>query len=380
MSPWARRQFESRGVALKHEVSFQGGDGFLYFETPELALASVARLLEAEVAWRDQPASDPFYSNTTFSFDFFRRLAAFHGRLLDDHSYHKALGSFAQGLLNETGSRKSRRQFDVSGGEVHQVRRIRAIPHNAILQQLGHPITVIAGFGVAVRGDEDRFIDAYAKSDRLRRLTSHVVHVKRRSSIKALAAFATLFDRAFWSTRPYAGAEPHLAEPCLFITQLLEGDDRATALNDLAVKLRLDAIWLHRILDAAGLDLGKALSESRERLDMLQAARLALLQHIFLMAARVPKFSTRNDVSREDIMELIFGLRIPEAVALLRDAYPVNAVRMESYALAEPFTYPGDAPSNYATIAESLIDPIEETYRTILAIGTAIALEFGAHG
>jgi phosphoenolpyruvate carboxylase len=380
MSPWARREFESRGIALKHEVSFQGGDGFTYFETPELALAAITRLLEAEVAWRDQSANDPFYSNTTFSFDFFRRLASFHSKLLDDHSYHRALGSFAQGLLNETGSRKSRRQFDVSGGEVHQVRRIRAIPHNAILQQLGHPSTVIAGFGTAIRGDEDRFIETFAKSDRLRRLTTHVVHMKQRSSIKALAAFSTLFDRAFWSTRPYAGAEPHLAEPCLFITQLLEDDDRAASLNELAVKLRLDAIILHRALDLAGLDLGKSLSENRQRLDMLQAVRLALLQHIILMAARVPKFSTRNDVSREDIMELIFSLRIPEAVALLRDAYPVNALNMEGYALTEPFTYPGDAPSNYAALTRTLIDPIEKTYKTILAISTAIALECGAHG
>lgn len=380
ISPWARREFESRGIALKHEVSFQGGDGFIYFETPELALACITRLLEAEVAWRDQSANDPFYSNTTFSFDFFRRLASFHSKLLDDHSYHRALGSFAQGLLNETGSRKSRRQFDVSGGEVHQVRRIRAIPHNAILQQLGHPSTVIAGFGTAVSGDEDRFIDTFAKSDRLRRLTSHVVHMKRRSSIKALAAFSTLFDRSFWSTRPYAGAEPHLAEPCLFITQLLEEDDRAASLNELAVMLRLDAIALHRVLDLAGLDLGKSLSENRERLDMLQAVRLALLQHILLMAARVPKFSTRNDVSREDIMELIFSLRIPEAVALLRDAYPVNALNMEGYDLTEPFTYPGDAPSNYAALTRNLIDPIEKTYKTILAIGAAIALECGAHG
>ncbi|PRH86870.1 phosphoenolpyruvate carboxylase [Labrys okinawensis] len=381
MSPWARREFESRGIALKHEISFQGGDGFVYFETPELALATLTRMLEAEVAWREQPASDdPFYSNTTFSFDFFRRLASFHSKLLDDHAYHRALGSFAQGLLNETGSRKSRRQFDVSGGEVHQVRRIRAIPHNAILQQLGHPATVIAGFGTALRGDEDRFIDTFAKSDRLRRLTSHVVHMKRRSSIKALAAFSTLFDRSFWSTRPYAGAEPHLAEPCLFITQLLEEDDRAASLSELAVKLRLDAISLHRLLDLAGQDLGKSISENRERLDMLQAVRLALLQHILLMAARVPKFSTRNDVSREDIMELIFSLRIPEAVALLRDAYPVNGLTMEGYSLAEPFTYPGDSPSNYAALTRNLIDPIERTYRTILAIGAAIALEFGAHG
>ena len=118
------------------------------------------------------------------------------------------------------------------------------------------------------------------------------------------------------------GAEPHLAAPCLSITQLLEGDERATAISALAVKLRIDAIWLHRILDAVELPAGTPRKSEHERSDMLQAIRLALLQHIFLMAARVPRFSTRNGISRDDIMELIFSLRIPEAVELLRGAYP----------------------------------------------------------
>ncbi|ODN68770.1 phosphoenolpyruvate carboxylase [Methylobrevis pamukkalensis] len=379
-SPWARSQFEAIGVKVKHEVTFQGGDGFVYFETPELALATVTRLIEAEANWHDLAGDDSLYSRTNFSFDFYRRVAGFHDHLLEDRAYHRTLGSFAQGLLNETGSRKSRRQFDVSSGEVHQVRKFRAIPHNAILQQLGHPLTVIAGFGTAARGEEERFLDVHAHSDRLRRLTSHVSEIKKRSSIKALAAFAVLFDPVFWSTRPYAGAEPHLAEPCLFITQLLEGDERASSISALAVKLRLDAIWLHRILDGADLNPGQEVSERRQRLDMLHAVRLALLQHIFLMAARVPRFSTRNDISREDIMELIFSLRIPEAVALLHDAYPVNAADMSSYKLREPYSYPGEDPASYASLSARLIDPIEDCYKAVLEIGAAIALEFGAHG
>ncbi|SON57687.1 Phosphoenolpyruvate carboxylase [Hartmannibacter diazotrophicus] len=379
-SPWARMQFETLGIKVKHEVTFQGGDGFVYFETPELALATVSRLIEAEADWRDLAGEDALYSRTNFSLDFYRRVANFHDHLLDDRAYHVTLGSFAPGLLNETGSRKSRRQFDVSASDVHQVRKFRAIPHNAILQQLGHPLTVIAGFGTAMRGDEDRFVDVYATSDRLRRLTSHVSEMKKRSSIKALAAFAVLYDPVFWSTRPYAGAEPHLAEPCLFITQLLEEDDRAASISAMAVKLRLDAIWLHRVLDRCGLNPGSEVSEKRQRLDMLHAVRLALLQHIFLMAARVPRFSTRNDISRDDIMQLIFALRIPEAVALLHDAYPADGADMSGYKLRESYTYPGEAPANYESLSARLIDPITECHAAILEIGAAIALEFGAHG
>ena len=380
LSPWIRHQYRDAGIALKHEVSFQGGDGYLYFETPELALATLTRLVECEVPPRCVPDDDALYAKTSFSFDFYRRIANFHDHLLNDRAYHRTLGSFPQGLLNETGSRKSRRQFDVAGAEVHQVRKIRAIPHNAILQQLGYPLTVVSGFGSAVRDDEDRFVEVYRGSDRLRRLTSHVFATKQKSSIKALAAFATIYDPAFWSSRPYAGAEPHLAVPCLLITQLLEGDERATAISALAVKLRIDAIWLHRIFDAVELPSGKPQEPGYERSDMLQAIRLALLQHIFLMAARVPRFSTRNDISRDDIMELIFSLRIPEAVELLHGAYPGNPVDMKNYHLSEPFTYPGERPSNYADLSARLIDPIADTYAAILEAGTALALDFGAHG
>ena len=300
----------------------------------------------------------------------------------DDRSYHRSLGAFAQGLLNDTGSRKLRRQFDVSaGGEVHQIRRIRAIPHNAMLQQLGYPVNVVAGFGGAVRGEEDRFKEVYDASDRLRRLTKLVLHVKRRSSIKTLSAFANLFDPAFWSSRPYSGSEGNdVAEPCLYIAQLLQKDDREIAINALAVSMRLDAIWLHSILDVVGLEIEAGAKVERERLALLQAVRLAFLQHLFVMAARVPRFSTRNDVSREDIMELIFSLRVPEAVALLRDTYPVNATDIGTYDLSEPRTYPEERGSNYADIADKLINPIDFTYKCILSISATIALEFGAHG
>lgn len=144
--------------------------------------------------------------------------------------------------------------------------------------------------------------------------------------------------------------------------------------------MRLDAIHLHRLLTLVGLKVDDHSGEERDRIALLQAVRLALLQHIFLMAARVPRFSTRNDVSREDIMELIFSLRIPEAIAMLRDTYPVNATDISSYPLDEPRTYPQDRVSHYADITEEMINPIEEVYGVIQSIGVAIALEFGAHG
>jgi phosphoenolpyruvate carboxylase len=46
LSPWARRRFVRAGIRLEPEVSFQGGDGYLFFGTDELALATLTRFIE----------------------------------------------------------------------------------------------------------------------------------------------------------------------------------------------------------------------------------------------------------------------------------------------------------------------------------------------
>ena len=43
--------------------------------------------------------------------------------------------------------------------------------------------------------------------------------------------------------------------------------------------------------------------------------RLALMQHLFLLAVQVPAFSRSNDISRDDVLEMVFTLRIEDAVA-----------------------------------------------------------------
>jgi hypothetical protein len=60
----------------------------------------------------------------------------------------------------------------------------------------------------------------------------------------------------------------------------------------------------------------------RRTIGVLQALRLALLQHMFIRAVSVPAFSRANDVSRDDVLEMVFTLRIDEALAQLRVPIP----------------------------------------------------------
>ncbi|MEM8918167.1 MAG: phosphoenolpyruvate carboxylase [Pseudomonadota bacterium] len=382
MSSWARAQFARRKLDLLQEASFQGGDGYVYFGNPDTALALLTRIMEAQIAnISDGENDDPFYSETDVSLDFYRDVRRTQARYFQNKSYNRALMAFGLSLLNETGSRKSRRQSDIATERDLSLRRIRAIPHNSVLQQLGYPVNVIAGIGEAVNEDRERFADLFARSDRATSLMRLVAFSNQRASIKTLGAYGELFNGAFWATRPYRGAEPEVEAACLDLAERLAVDNRAQSFRQLATQLRIDGLMLRRLLDLLPANsLPEADEERRRTLGVLHALRLALMQHIFLKAVQIPPFSRRNDISRDDILDMVFALRIPDAVSLLRDAYPVEAPEIGDFNMDEPAQSARSSAPEYARIRSDYIDVIEDAYRLMLRISTAIANHFGAHG
>ena len=127
-------------------------------------------------------------------------------------------------------------------------------------------------------------------------------------------------------------------------------------------------------------DDAKGREELRRSLGALQALRLALMQFLFLRAVQIPAFSRSNDISREDVLQMVFSLRIDEALEQLRRAYPVSSPSLDDYTVAEPADYPDLDGHGYAAIREQLIDPIDHAYQLCLRTGLAIANYFGAHG
>ncbi len=382
LSPWTRRRFVRAGIRLEPEISFQGGDGYLFFGTPALALATLTRLAEmppSETA-AEAPA-DPFYRRTDLSLDFYRAIRRFQAAQLTSRTYSRAVTAFGLGLLNDTGSRKSRRQSDLAADREMSLRQIRAIPHNAVLQQLGYPVNVIAGFGTAAEGNYEALADLLTTSERGRQIVRLVRCANAMASIKTVAAFGELFNSAYWASRPYRGDEGHIAGACLSLAEYLTTDDRTGVFRRLASRLRVDALKLHRLLelipDEAPLE-GR--EQTRRTLGVLQALRLALFQHMFLRAVSVPPFSRANDISREDVLEMVFSLRIEDALGQLRRAFPASEPHLGDYTITEPSDYPDDAAVGYGAIHRDFIDPIETAQALSLRITTAIANLFGAHG
>ena len=91
------------------------------------------------------------------------------------------------------------------------LRQIRAIPHNAILQQLGYPVNVIAGIGSAAEGNYEELAALLTDSPRGRQMMRLVRAADALASVKTVAAYGELFNSAYWASRPYRGTESHLA-------------------------------------------------------------------------------------------------------------------------------------------------------------------------
>ena len=80
-----RRAFAEAGVDLKEEVSFQGGDGYLHFGTPDAALATPA-------GGDAKFADDPFHAEADYIREAFTTITEFQRDLMNDGDYTALLG------------------------------------------------------------------------------------------------------------------------------------------------------------------------------------------------------------------------------------------------------------------------------------------------
>lgn len=382
LSAWARGRFAKEGITLEPEASFQGGDGYLFFRNDELALATLTRIAEAE-ALPLPAARDAFYDRTDLSLDFYRHIRRVQREFLDSATYARAVTAFGLGLLKPTGSRVSRRQSDINAERSMSLRQIRAIPHNAILQQIGYAVNVIAGAGTAAGDEIEALAELLGRSHRGMQLVRLLRSANGLASIKTVAAFGELFNSAYWASRPYRGTETALETGCMALADYLTRDDRAGVFRRLVSRLRVDWMKLHRLLSlvpGAAETRNAAADDTRRSIGALQAVRLALLMHMFLRAVQVPQFSRANDISREDVLEMVLSLRIDEALTQLRRAYPVIEPRLGDFALDEPSDYPDHESEDYSSIRDRFIEPIDRAHALNLRIAVAIANHFGAHG
>jgi phosphoenolpyruvate carboxylase len=376
----ARRRFALHGLALKHETSFQGGDGYLFFANNRLTTRALSTVIMDGTDPRD--GRDPFYADVNLALDFLLRLKSYQEHLFAHPGYRAVLGAFGPNLLFKTGSRPVRRQSEgATAVDRGDPARMRAIPNNAILQQFGYVANVVAGLGAAVGSERGRFIELARNSPRLRTLIEMIARAKQLSSLNAMGANAIVFDPGFWAWRASWGREPYLEPAFRALASRLLEDERCGAINGLVHHLRLDAVDLHAMLEEIGIEGGKIPGESRLELDLLQAIRLAFIMRVFILAAQMPRSSSRNEVSYAQILDWALALNVPDVCSEMRQAFPRRAKTAgDGATFDEPATYRPHGIDDYGRVETEILEPMEQAYEIVREIGTGISHHWGAFG
>ena len=378
--PRVRQALSELSRPEKHEVSFQGGEGYLWFLSEETALATLTDFLEVRFA--DHKAEDDaLYAEKGWSLDFFLTLVEYQNQLTDDPGYVRLIDSIGRSLLYPTGSRSLRRQ---SGGAVHQrlerISQIRAIPHNAVLQQLGYLANSCAGLGTAIERAPDKFNAVHAGSDRLKIVTSMATNALARSDVGIIESYAKLLSPGYWLDRCDDAASDRERRNLRRLSGVLEGLFDSDSIDACIRNLRRDAGMMTDCLeedcDTSMLDLPGVDKELME----LHETRIGLIQFIFVKSMEVPRFSSRFDFSLEELLVELLHLEVPDTVARLRDIFPEATDQGDTSGYGEETTYQGSSTSGYAHVHRDILDQLDKAYELVLMLSGLIALKAGAFG
>ncbi len=379
ITPWTRARFAHEKLALHTECSFQGGDGFLHFANDHLANSTVRALLSWSFTQPKIDQNDRFYSDINFSWDFYRSIKSWQENLFDNPDYHIAISAFAPNLLFTTGSRKSRRQ---SGASVTGPRSLRAIPHNAILQQLAAPANVFGGVGHTASVEFDQLVEQINTSGRMHEIIGMIRKSRRVTSLPVMRAYGALFDASFWISKAATETKPASITICEEIANRLATQKVPQALGRLANLFSADLARLDRVLMAVdGTETSLDRRQDRRAMHALHAIRQALIMQAFCLVAALPAFSKRNDVTRSSLFELAFALRFGELADYVDLIFPADNEDVSALeAIEESSDDLAGIMRGYPQIQSTIVIPLREIAQNLREIGVGISHYYGAYG
>jgi phosphoenolpyruvate carboxylase len=373
LSPTASRQALSRAsLKVREESAFQGGDGYLLFGAPELALATVARIAEHAFHPAAGPIEDPVYADPDFAADFFATIRKGMQELVEDAGYAALLGAFGPALLDPTGSRPPARQAEGMGvsARISHPRELRAIPNNAILQQLGWCANTLQGLGAAAARHPETFPDLRERSRRFRRALDLAAHGLAHSDLDVLKAVIATLDPGTWLDRAAHAAQPARREALVSVARALERLDLWAPAQSMFRRIQADHLALRMVWpDAPAMATHEVL---------LHALRLALIHRIWLLAAEIPDFSPRHGVTRQGLEAAVLRLDIPNVLGLLDETFPAAHDLGAQCDYAEPAGPP--TMQAYAREHDEIFTPMRTLFDLMREIATAVTHDVGAFG
>lgn len=385
-TPFSRSVFADADLTTKQELSFQGGDGYVFFVNPDIAFATLCRLVEQrfDTAGPEAAAGDSFYADTDFSLEFFLAVKSFHDRLVEDTDYAALLGTFATNLLPTSGSRPTKRAHEGQRpADSAHPSQIRAIPNNGILQQLGYLANTVGGLGGAIAIDPERFRAVYDQSPRLRGLVDLAHRADNYGSLAAFRAYVGLFDPVAWLLRAQTSSDPALREPMESLAGTLQRNRRHERLSRMLRLFLQDSIARATAFEELGLSTTSAHGAAPDpdaTVELLHAIRVALIGRLFRLVTRVPKFSREPNVTIDDVVAELLQLGVLSALVILERAFPIPDSQGQAEDFGEPSSYAQLNRDGYIDEHITIFKPLRETYALIQKISTGITHACGAIG
>lgn len=375
-TPEVRKRLDAIDNVYKHEVSFQGGDGYMRFLHPNLAIATMTDLITARLA-SYSGESDALYSNADWSLDFFLTLTEAQEKLAVEDGYVRLIDSIGQAMLYATGSRATKRQSGGrSGSQLSHIGQIRAIPNNAVLQQVGYMANSVFGLGLAANRNPRRFREVIEASPRLKSLTKMTLGALAVSDLSILGAYLSCLSPSYLLDRCEIEAPSKKRSRMLRLAKSLEGVFDGNAMRAMHRSFRHDAFLLEDMLAVAGV--------KRKPVDPmiteLHMTRMALIHFIHAKAMQVPQFSTRQDVSLDEFIDALLHLNVDEAIADLREIFPVSDVHDDNEDFGETASFSEANSGGYEKLHADIFDNIDHAFLLIRKISSILATKIGAVG
>ncbi|WP_412546475.1 phosphoenolpyruvate carboxylase [Maricaulis sp. MIT060901] len=373
LSPWTQARCAAKTIALRNEVSFQGGDGLLHFARPQLSDSTVATLAVHALTTPPLP-DDPFYSDTNLVWDVYREIRDWHEDLFENENYAGLISDLGPGFLWQAGSRPTRRAK--AGGP----RTLRAISHNAILQQVGVPVNSACGFGSAMPSERDELVSLINRSDRMRQLVDLAISARMNTSVPALRGYAEVYAPSLWialskqqsdevrharirvADEVRRGGTSHHVQNCAdrFSVDLGEFDELISRLDE------------PRPIDAR--------HEARIPIHALHALRQGAMLRVLEIAGALPAISARHGYAVGDIVALLLDMRLREAIAMLCEAFPLFAGETELLDQLTETRSQAGWQGDYSDIRCSVIEPLEALAELIETVSVELPQAYAAYG
>ncbi len=370
--PATRKTLAAAGISVREESAFQGGDGYLLFGTPELALATVARIAEHAFPPEQPLPPDPIYDDADFSADFFATCRVGMQELVEDQGYAALLGAFGPALLDPTGSRPSARQTDGMAGPamIRHPRELRAIPNNAILHQVGWLANTLQGLGAAAARHPETFAELRERSPRFRTALALPAHALAHSNLDVLRGMVATLDPGMWLDRAGQARIPGRRQALVAVARALERLDLWAPAQAMFRRIQADHVALRAVWPDA--------PELSDREMLLHSLRLALIQRIWVLASAIPDFSPRNGITRSMLDSRILRLDVPGALKFLTQVFPSAPDPAAERDYAEPRA--PRASAAYVREHEEIFTPMARLFAQVREISAAVTHEVGAFG